>query len=99
MTLPYPNGRRPEPMAGQDKAQQDLAETDRRMAECEVRVARQAELVAALRAAGGDVAPSENLLATMKQSLAEMREQLRLILASLNDETLLPAGPEGTSRS
>jgi uncharacterized coiled-coil protein SlyX len=86
-------------MADRAKEQRDLAETDRRIAECEVRVARQAELVAALRAAGGDVAPSENLLATMKQSLAEMREQLRLILASLNDETLLPAGPEGTSRS
>jgi uncharacterized coiled-coil protein SlyX len=100
MTLPYPNGRRPEPMAGQDKAQQDLAETDCRMAECEVRVARQAELVAALRAAGGDVAPSENLLATMKQSLAEIREEhRRLMLVPLHEETLPPAGPEDTSRS
>ena len=86
-------------MPGQDKAQQDLAETDRRIAECEVRVARQVELVAALRAAGGDVAPSENLLATTKQALAEMREHRRLILASLDEQTLPPAGPEGTSRS
>ena len=86
-------------MADRDKAQRDLAEADRRIAECEVRVARQVELVAALRADGGDVAPSENLMATTKQSLAEMREQRRLILASLNDDTLLPAGPEGTLRS
>jgi uncharacterized coiled-coil protein SlyX len=53
-------------MADRTEEQQDLAEADRRIAECEVRVARQAELVAALRAAGGDVAPSENLLATTK---------------------------------
>jgi uncharacterized coiled-coil protein SlyX len=86
-------------MADRDKARRDLAEADRRVAECEVRVARQVELVAALRAAGGDVAPSENLLATTKHSLAEMREHRRLILASLNEEALPPAGPEGTSRS
>ena len=86
-------------MAGQDEAQRDLAEADRGIAECEVRVARQAELVAALRAAGGDIAPSENLLATMKQSLAEMRERRRLMLASLHEGTLPPASPEGTSRS
>ena len=85
-------------MADRAEEQQDLAEADRRIAEREVRVARQAELVAALRAAGGDVAPSENLMATTKQSLAEMREQRRLILASLDEEALRPADPEGTSR-
>ena len=86
-------------MADRGKARRDLAEADRRIAGCEARVARQVELVAALRAAGGDVAPSENLLATTKQALAEMREQRRLILASLDEQTLPPAGPEGTSRS
>jgi hypothetical protein len=87
-------------MADRDKAQRDLAEADRRIAECEVRVARQVELVVALRAAGGDVAPSENLLATMKQSLAEIREEhRRLMLVPLHEETLPPAGPEDTSRS
>ena len=86
-------------MADRGKARRDLAEADRHTAGCEARVARQVEPVAAVRAAGGDMAASENLLATTKQALTELREQRRLVLASLDEQTLPPAGPEGTSKS
>jgi hypothetical protein len=54
-----------------------LAPAERHVAEAETRVARQAALVAELRADGHDTATAERLLDLFTSTLSVMREHLR----------------------
>jgi hypothetical protein len=61
-----------------------LAEADRLTADAADRVARQQELVRAMRDAGGGVETAEAILAQLGRGLTELLAYRRLVLATLS---------------
>ena len=60
-----------------------LAETDRHIAEAEVRITRQKRLIATQAAAGEDATVSLELLEVLERSLALTRQHRRLVLEEI----------------
>jgi hypothetical protein len=85
--MPETNASDPETReAAVTREEGNLAQADRHIAATELRIARQAELIAGLPAAGGNRALAEELLAAVEQSLVLMHEHRRLILAAIARE-------------
>jgi hypothetical protein len=67
-----------------DRHRAQYALAGRHIAEAEARVARQREIVEALRAAGRDTSAAQTWLETMLKTLEVMQVHLRLIEAELS---------------
>ncbi len=71
-------------MAEIARVRDELAVADRHVAECQARIARQAELVRELEHDGHDTKDAENLLQVMKEGLAAIEAHRQHIVRELS---------------